>query len=68
MQKYITEEEIREILGYRNLKSYKNSSNIDKKINELLDLLLLRINKEHQSKLEAIKKELITTIKEKLVI
>lgn len=64
MQKYITEEEISKILGYKSRLSYKNSSNIDKKINELLDLLLIRVNKEHQLILESIKKELFTFIKE----
>jgi hypothetical protein len=64
MKKYITEEEIIKILGYKNSKSYKNSSGINKKINTLIELVLTRIELEHKTRLEAIKKELITSIKE----
>lgn len=62
MKKYITEEEIIKILGYKNLKSYKNSSNIEKKINKLLTKVITNVELDYKNKIEAIKKELIASI------
>ncbi len=62
---YINEAEVSQILGYKNVKSYRNSKKNREGVNKLINILSKRIEDVYKNEINNFKRDIIIYIKEK---